>query len=204
MRFMPSPDACMQGGWQEEGLRGRERVLASLRCVGEHAGHAHAGGHCTVAARERETLVERVRSVRRMPWGVNTNFQAVFDLLLSRTRQFQLDLADMVQRLHVFSDMQFDEAGEASGADWETDHQAIMRKFTAAGYPVPQIVYGNLKGYSCENSTPVLASEDGVALVSGFSKGMLLTVFEGKGITPMIVLEEAIKGSLFELTQVVD
>ncbi|CAI5471410.1 unnamed protein product [Closterium sp. Yama58-4] len=117
-----------------------------------------------------ETLVERVRSTQGMDWGYNTDFQAVFDLLLSRAQQFQLDPADMVQRLYVFSDMQFDQAGRASGTDWETDHQAIVRKYTAAGYPVPQIVYWNLRGDSEASSTPVLASEDGVALVSGFSK----------------------------------
>ncbi|CAI5465083.1 unnamed protein product [Closterium sp. Yama58-4] len=151
-----------------------------------------------------ETLVERVRSTQGMAWGYNTNFQAVFDLLLSRANKFQLDPADMVQRLYVFSDMQFDEAGRASGADWETDHQAIVRKFTAAGYPVPQIVYWNLRGDARASSTPVLASEDGVAMVSGFSKGMLLAVMEGKEISPMGVINEAICGKLFELIRVVD
>ncbi|CAI7757370.1 unnamed protein product [Closterium sp. NIES-53] len=157
-----------------------------------------------------ETLVERVRSTQGMDWGYNTNFQAVFNLLLSRAQQFELDPADMVQRLYVFSDMQFDEARSGSGgyggrlSGWETDHQAIVRKYTEAGYPVPQIVYWNLRGDASASSTPVAASEDGVALVSGFSKGMLLAVLEGKELTPMIVLEEAIKGKLFELVQVVD
>ncbi|CAI5516162.1 unnamed protein product [Closterium sp. Naga37s-1] len=157
-----------------------------------------------------ETLVERVSSTQGMAWGYNTNFQAVFDLLLSRAQQFELDPADMVQRLYVFSDMQFDEARGPSGGirgrdcGWETDHQAIVRKYTAAGYPVPQIVYWNLRGDASASSTPVAASEEGVALVSGFSKGMLLTVLEGKELSPMTVLEEAIKGKLFELVQVVD
>ncbi|CAI5952609.1 unnamed protein product [Closterium sp. NIES-64] len=155
----------------------------------------------TIHRVQGETLVERVRRTQHMDWGYNTNFQAVFDLLLSRAQQFQLDPADMVQRLYVFSDMQFDEAGRASEGDWETDHEAIVRKYTAAGYPVPQIVYWNLRGDASASSTPVAASEDGVALVSGFSKGMLLAVLEGKELTPMIVLEEAIKGKLFELVQ---
>ncbi|CAI5498176.1 unnamed protein product [Closterium sp. Naga37s-1] len=148
-----------------------------------------------------ETLVERVRSTEGMAWGYNTNFQAVFDLLLSRTQQFQLDPADMVQ---------FDESHSAIGgygareSGWETDHQAIVRKYNEAGYPVPQIVYWNLRGDASASSTPVAASEDSVALVSGFSKGMLLAVLEGKELSPMIVLEEAIKGKLFELVQVVD
>ncbi|CAI5498208.1 unnamed protein product [Closterium sp. Naga37s-1] len=158
----------------------------------------------TIHRVQGETLVERVRSTRHMGWGYNTNFQAVFDLLLSRAQLFQLDPADMVQRLYVFSDMQFDEAGRASGADWETDHQAIVRKYAAAGYPVPQIVYWNLRGDASASSTPVLASEDGVAMVSGFSKGMLLAVMEGKEISPMGVINEAITGKLFELIRVVD
>ncbi|KAL6858729.1 hypothetical protein ACP4OV_017731 [Aristida adscensionis] len=37
----------------------------------------------------------------------------------------------MVRRVFVFSDMEFDEALEQP---WETNHDAIVRKFTEAGY----------------------------------------------------------------------
>ncbi|CAI7876380.1 unnamed protein product [Closterium sp. NIES-54] len=152
-----------------------------------------------------ETLAERVRSTEAMDWAYDkTNFQAVFDLLLSRTQQFQLDPPDMVQRLYVFCDMQFNKVGSARSAKWETDHQAIKRKYAAAGYPVPQIVYWNLKGNPRVSSTPALVIDDEVALVSGFSKGILQAVLEGKQLSPLQVLDEAIGGELFDLLRVVD
>lgn len=53
------------------------------------------------------TLAERVADVSHMEWGMNTNLLAVFELILqeaTRNRGSQ-----MVEKLFIFSDMQFDE-----------------------------------------------------------------------------------------------
>ena len=57
-----------------------------------------------------ETLEEKTNFIREMDWDLNTNFQAVFDKLLSVAVAGKLPPERMVRRLFVFSDMEFDEA----------------------------------------------------------------------------------------------
>ncbi|TQD98775.1 hypothetical protein C1H46_015590 [Malus baccata] len=87
---------------------------------------------------------------------------------------------------------------------WETDYEAIQRKFKEKGYGdvVPQIVFWNLRHSS---STPVLETEPGVALVSGFSKNMLKLFIDNDGeIRPDHVMEAAISGREYRSLVVVD
>ena len=90
----------------------------------------------------------------------------------------------MIKRVFVFSDMEFDEAcGRYNYCDYDYDMEEIdesqkasqKRKFREKGYrKVPEIVFWNLRNSS---ATPVMATENGVALVSGFSKNLLDLVF---------------------------
>lgn len=112
----------------------------------------------------------------RMPWeGMNTDFQAVFDLLLDLAVGANLPPSEMIRTIFVFSDMEFDECG---GEEYETDYQLVKRKYSEAGYPMPQIVFWNLRGGN--RSKPVTKNEAGVALVSGFS-GQMMRVFLENG-----------------------
>ncbi|THH27836.1 hypothetical protein EUX98_g6351 [Antrodiella citrinella] len=127
-----------------------------------------------------QTLGEMAAQLVGTAWGMNTDFDAVFlDLLLPLAKEHQLKPEDMVKRLFVFSDMQFDESrGDTrSGDAWETNHDVIERAYREAGYEVPEIVYWNLAG--SVTTTPVLAEKQGVALMSGFSPNMM-KVFMGE------------------------
>jgi hypothetical protein len=130
-----------------------------------------------------------------MDWNMNTDFQAVFDKLLHIAVTGKLPPEKMVRRVFVFSDMEFD---EASSRPWETDYEAITRKFTEAGYgaAVPEIVFWNLRD---SDSVPVTASQKGVALVSGFSKNMVKLFLDGGGIvSPRGIMEKAISGPEYQ------
>ncbi|KAI7744586.1 hypothetical protein M8C21_001714 [Ambrosia artemisiifolia] len=166
---------------------------------------------------EGRSLRSKTDFIRNMNWGMNTNFQKVFDKLLEVGVNGKLSEDDMVKRVFVFSDMEFD---QASSDPWETDYEAIERKFRACGYEkVPEIVFWNLRDSS---STPVTSDQKGVALLSGFSKN-LLTLFleeggaikqediqpkktgDGKGDSnPEDTMEAAISGELYQKLVVVD
>ncbi|KAK3134137.1 hypothetical protein QOZ80_6AG0545420 [Eleusine coracana subsp. coracana] len=77
-----------------------------------------------------ETLREKMRFVKTMDWGANTNFQAVFDRILETAVAARLAPEKMVRTVFVFSDMEFDQAG---GRRWETDYQVICRSFGRPG-----------------------------------------------------------------------
>ncbi|KAK8626218.1 hypothetical protein V6N13_133869 [Hibiscus sabdariffa] len=148
-----------------------------------------------------ETLREKTRFVRRMPWGMNTDFQKVFDLILKVAVGGKLKPEEMIKRLFVFSDMEFD---QASACPWETDYKVIVKKFTEKGYgeAIPQIVFWNLRD---SRATPVPATQKGVALVSGFSKNLIKMFLDQDGdIDPEAVMEAAISGEEYQKLVVLD
>ncbi|KAL8100152.1 hypothetical protein AgCh_032421 [Apium graveolens] len=122
------------------------------------------------------------------------DFQKVFDKRLEVAVEAKLSEEQMVKRLFVFSDMEFD---EASLHPWETDYMVIQRKFREKGFEkVPDIVFWNLRNSS---ATPVKATEKGVALLSGFSRNLLnLFLEEGGNMNPEAVMKAAISGDDYE------
>ncbi|KAG8906785.1 hypothetical protein FRB99_006162 [Tulasnella sp. 403] len=124
-----------------------------------------------------------IQEIGRAYWEMNTDFEAVFlKLLLPMAIKHQLKREDMVKRLFVFSDMQFDQARPRSGTSWETNHERIVKAFNKAGYDVPEIVYWNLAGRVA--AKPVTKDTPGVAMVAGFS-GNLLKLFMENEEPPM-------------------
>ncbi|KAK1362497.1 hypothetical protein POM88_046971 [Heracleum sosnowskyi] len=129
-----------------------------------------------------------------MDWGGSTNFQRVFDRILNLAVTAQLSEDQMIKTVFVFSDMEFN---KASYNPWETDYMVIQRKFREKGYQkVPDIVFWNLR-YS--SATPVTATQNGVAILSGFSKNLLTMFLNGGGeISPEVVMEAAISGDDYQ------
>jgi hypothetical protein len=163
---------------------------------------------------EGDTLLAKTEFVRNMEWGGNTDLQKVFDRILEVAVENKLSEDQLIKRIFIFSDMEFDQAtqnynygyrcGSKSSNEeetvergWGTDYQVIQRKFCEKGYnKVPEIVFWNLRNSS---STPVVATQSGVALVSGFSKNML-TIFleEGGIVNPEEVMGLAIAGEEYK------
>ncbi|TYK16024.1 GPI inositol-deacylase PGAP1-like protein [Cucumis melo var. makuwa] len=148
-----------------------------------------------------DSLKSKAEFVKTMHWGVNTDFQKVFDQILKVAVDGKLKEEQMIKRVFVFSDMEFD---QASATSWETDYQVIVRKFTEKGYgsAVPQIVFWNLRD---SRATPVPGKEKGVALVSGYSKNLMNLFLDGDGvIQPEAVMEQAISGNEYQKLVVLD
>ncbi|TFK50776.1 hypothetical protein OE88DRAFT_1659837 [Heliocybe sulcata] len=123
---------------------------------------------------EEQGLAATLQKMQASDWGMNTNLHAVFvDLLLPLAVKHAVKPEDMIKRLFIFSDMQFDEADGTSRdpAHWQTNHDAIEKAYREAGYEVPEIVYWNLSPQFA--SVPVQAERKGTALMSGFSPAML-------------------------------
>ncbi|KAK1256609.1 hypothetical protein QJS04_geneDACA024455 [Acorus gramineus] len=167
-----------------------------------------------------DTLAKKMCFVKKMDWGMNTDFQAVFDRILEVAVEGRLEPERMIKRVFVFSDMEFDEASrvrpsyymgydeasddEASVRSWETDYMVIRRKYEEKGYGsvVPEIVFWNLRD---SQSIPVTSKDKGVALVSGFSKNMIKVFLERDGvIDPEIVMDNAIAGEEYSKLVVFD
>ncbi|GMN49336.1 hypothetical protein TIFTF001_018505 [Ficus carica] len=142
-----------------------------------------------------DDLKEKIEFVKSMESGKSANFQKVFDLILQVAVRGNLKEEEMIKRVFVFSDMEFD---QASGNIWDTDYDVITRKFSEKGYgkAVPEIVFWNLRDSA---STPVPATQKGVALVSGFSKNLLKIFVDNNGeFNPEGMMEAAISGEEYK------
>ncbi|KAL6839611.1 hypothetical protein ACP4OV_030550 [Aristida adscensionis] len=181
--------------------RPMEVCIALGLLVSELSEKPWAGRAITFSARpeihliEGKNLQEKLSFLEHMDWDGNTNFQAVFDRILQTAVGARLAPEKMIRTVFVFSDMEFD---QASQNPWETDYQAICRKFRGAGYgeAVPQIVFWNLRD---SRSTPVMSKQPGVAMVSGFSKNLVKLFLENDGVmNPEAVMAAAIAGEEYQ------
>lgn len=136
-----------------------------------------------------KTLREKYNQLNRSRWSMSTDFVAVFEnLILPMAIKNEIKQEDMVKRVFVFSDMQFNSAcaGSPRGGNWSTSYERIERHFQDAGYEMPELVFWNLAGGRAGyaggglygrgdpvDPKPVTAGEHGTALVSGYSQGML-------------------------------
>ncbi|KAJ6256193.1 hypothetical protein Dda_9028 [Drechslerella dactyloides] len=127
-----------------------------------------------------KTFAENVSAMGSASWGMNTDLRKVFTkLLLPLAKQNNVKKEDMIKRLFVFSDMQFDEADDGRHGDdssWDTTYDVIKRDYEAAGYDMPEIVYWDLGSFDTVE-TP--ADRKGVAMMRGFSASMM-KVFLGE------------------------
>ncbi|KAI9810607.1 MAG: hypothetical protein M1827_006169 [Pycnora praestabilis] len=131
----------------------------------------------------------KVQSILKSDWGYNTNFLSVFEnLVLPMAVDNKLKKEDMVKQIFVFSDMQFDAAENSSSEPlrWETAYERIKRKFSAAGYDMPKLIFWNLAGgrpsvFKPGDSglpKPVTKEMEGTALVSGYSQAQMKMFLE--------------------------
>ncbi|PIA45624.1 hypothetical protein AQUCO_01600088v1 [Aquilegia coerulea] len=151
-----------------------------------------------------DDLRSKAQSIKKMQWGMNTNFQKVFDMILQVAKAGNLSTDKMIKKVFVFSDMEFDAARRQQDNSWNTDYEVIQQKFQKSGYTVPEIVFWNLRD---SEATPVASDQKGVALVSGFAKNMMTLFFNEEDIiapSPEAVMEMALEGPEYQQLAVLD
>lgn len=145
---------------------------------------------------EGETLAARAASLAGADWGMNTNIQAAFDLILKRAIDARAAgvAFEMPSAFVVLSDMEFD----SPGVRGLTNHQALERKFRAAGIELPTLVYWNLNGRA--GNVPA-GNNPGIVLVSGYSPRIADIVLSGAfgDLTPDVVMREAVCKPRYDL-----
>lgn len=109
------------------------------------------------------------------------------DLALQTLLNFALKkrVKDVPTVLLIVSDMQFSQGSDTS----DTQVEAVMREWDDAKLNRPRIVYWNTAGYA---GAPDTIQGKNVALVSGFSTGILKAVLGGEDFTPTGVMLRAL------------
>jgi hypothetical protein len=129
-------------------------------------------------------------------WGVSTDLNKAFDTVLATAVKNKVDAAEMPQTLVIFSDMQFN--GCVDGVS-ETAMQMIARKYEAAGYKLPNVVFWNLND---GGNTPAKFDSTGVSLVSGFSPAIAASILGANAddFSPEAIMRKAVMIDRYDLS----
>jgi hypothetical protein len=123
---------------------------------------------------------------------MNTNIEAVFNLLLTTALREGVKKNEMPETLYIFSDMEFDRCittGPASRdrygsynsprisseSHMETLLEGIARKWAANGFELPRVVFWNLNAR--QDNIPAMGGR--FSYVSGFSMNMVEQILSG-------------------------
>jgi hypothetical protein len=160
----------------------------------------------------KTSLVGKVQSLARAPWGGSTNFAEALRLIVELVQRERLEQHDIPDLL-VVSDMQFDQARGAHGyggfggfggygyghaqppSPWDTAHEQIVRLFHDVGMHVhgqplspPNIIFWNVRADTL--GYPAAADQKGVMLLSGYSPALMKFIMSGELEEERIVLDE--------------
>jgi hypothetical protein len=111
-------------------------------------------------------IIQKMDQMVKSKWAMNTDLNKAFAKILDTAVKGSVPQADMPAMVLILSDMQFDQCVSHD----DSAMQMIERKYEAAGYTMPQVVFWNLNSSS---NTPVAADKSGAALVSGFSPAIV-------------------------------
>ena len=138
-------------------------------------------------------LFDRYTQLKKSHWGYNTDIEKVFDLILNAALTHSVKSEDMPTKLIILSDMQFDDAFD--NPDLKI-FELIEKKYSKAGYKVPDIIFWNLRNSS---GVPVTFHQKGAALVSGFSPSIMKSILACAEISPVKIMMETINKDRYEL-----
>jgi len=146
------------------------------------------------------SLTDRLIQLERADWGMNTDLQATFKLILDQAVKHNVPVSEMPTKVLILSDMEFDSAISGnwdSVTDWNpTAQEMIKGMYEEAGYEMPGIVYWNIQ--SRQDNVPTRFDEMGTALVSGFSPSIMKSILSCQDMTPYNMMMETIGSARYE------
>lgn len=110
----------------------------------------------------------------------NTNIEAVFDMLLRMAVSNKVSKEELPKQVLIISDMEFDSASrpnkwDSKDENWEIFTPALFeiieKRFEAAGYKVPRLIFWNVCGRT--DTIPKVDNKEGICLLSGFSQNAM-------------------------------
>jgi hypothetical protein len=144
-------------------------------------------GNPTLQRVEGNDLYDRVQNLKSADWGMNTDIEAVFDVILKQALANEVAEEDMPNMILILSDMQFDRCAHNYSL---TAMESIRTKYEASGYTLPNIVFWNLAARG--SNFPVKFDELGTAMVSGFSPAILVQILSSGVISPEAIMDEVL------------
>ncbi len=151
-----------------------------------------------------DTFLKKLESIQGMKWGMNTDLNAVFKMILQNAINHRLTSKQLPKLILVFTDMEFDSAFPDTTL---TNFEAAKEMFDNNGYILPPIAFWNLRSNTTSTSTPVEVHETGTFLLSGYSGQQLSLIMKTDDfskMTPFIMMRKAIDDERYTNLKVYD
>jgi len=136
---------------------------------------------------------QRINQLEHAEWGMNTNLEAVYKLILDKATEYHISETEMPTKILIISDMEFDQCA-TNGSD--TALKMIDRMYQSAGYKMPEIIFWNVNGRL--GNVPANFKTKGVGLVSGFSPSILKSILQGNIDTPQSLMLRTVMSERYE------
>lgn len=138
-------------------------------------------------------LFDRCLQLLKAQWDMNTNLQAVFEMLLGVAKRDNIPENEMPTKLLIISDMQFDSCTKNAGT---SAMRMIDDMYAEAGYKRPGIVFWNVKAKP--DNYPVFRDTTNTSLISGCSPSILTSVLTGKIMDPVQVMVDTVYAERYD------
>lgn len=131
---------------------------------------------------------EKVKNISRANWGMSTNIEATFDLILNTAMKNRLKQEELPSKIFIISDMEFNQIEGGGYYGWNRRVQRddkvlfskIRDKFESNGYKMPSLVFWNVD--SRNDNIPMTMDENEVQLVSGANPILFETLLNNEFI----------------------
>jgi hypothetical protein len=143
------------------------------------------------------SLEQRLSQLISSDWGMSTNLEKVFNLILTQAKNNNISEEFMPTKILILSDMQFNQATRRDSLGAQS---MIEEMYKEAGYKMPNVVYWNLN--SSGGNFPVEFDKNGTALVSGFSPSILKSLLGGKNMTPESIMMDTVNDKRYSVITV--
>jgi hypothetical protein len=140
---------------------------------------------------------ERVSNLQNADWGMTTDLESVFDLILDTAKEHNLPASDLPAKLYIVSDMEFN---AACGRPSETFLETIKSKYETANYKCPDLVFWNVNARNVQS--PIRFDQNGTCLVSGCSPSILKSLLSGDITTPEQVMLDTINVARYDAVKI--
>lgn len=138
-----------------------------------------------------KNLKERAKNLDNADWGMSTDVNKVFKLILSTGRANKVPADEMPNVILIMSDMEFNVASRG-----RTPFDEIKADYAQYGYEMPKVVFWNLAARNKDNF-PVIDTTPNTALVSGFSPSILKPLLAGEIPRPDMVMLEVLEADRY-------
>lgn len=139
-----------------------------------------------------KTLAQIFSHLDYSGWGMNTDCEAAFNLILDTAIKNHVEPSEMPKSLIIISDMEFDYCGNRQ---W-TFYDKMKAKFAQYGYEIPTIIFWQVN--SRHDIFHADKNRKGVILVSGQSAGTFRNLIGAIGMNPIDFVMQIVNAKRYE------